>query len=46
MSYRRDLAGRAYGAFLHRSMRALTHWTAGEAELMAGFTAQQLACGY
>jgi len=46
MSHRRELAGRAYAEFLESSMRKLSHWTAGEAELLASFTAGQLECNY
>ena len=46
MSHRRRLVGKYYGRLLHDAMRNQKHWTAGEAELFASFTAKQLQCDY
>ena len=46
MSHRRNLVGKHYGQLLHHAMRNSKHWTAGEAELFASFTAKQLRCEY
>ena len=43
-SYKRKMFGKYYAEFLHGAMRGQKHWTAGETELFASFTALQLKC--
>ncbi|MEM7118367.1 MAG: hypothetical protein AAF614_38440 [Chloroflexota bacterium] len=46
LSYRRHMFGKPFGALEHESLRGITFWSKGEAELMAAFVASQNACCY
>jgi len=45
-SYRRELFGRPYGAYVQRVMRGPSAWSVGERELFAAFVSRRNSCAF